>query len=52
MFLSTIRDKFDIIQILFYPEDFTNKGLLLYSFFFNILFNYFMNALLYTDDIV
>ena len=44
--------KIEIINILFYPEEFTNRTLLLSAYLLDFLFNYFMNALLYSDDVV
>ena len=44
--------KIEIITIIFYPEDFTNRLLLFSIYLLDFLFNYFMNALLYSDDIV
>ena len=44
--------KIDIISILFYPEDFSNYSLDLSIYTLDLLFNFFMNALLYTDDVV
>ena len=43
--------KIEIINILFYPEEFTNRALLLSTYLLDFLFNYFMNALLYSDDV-
>ena len=52
VYLSLIKMKTDIISILFYPEEFTHRPLLLSIYLFDFLFSYFMNALLYSDDVV
>ena len=52
IYLSLIKMKIDIIPILFYPEDFTHKSLTLSLYIFDFLFSFFINALLYTDEIV
>ena len=50
--MSLLKKKIDIISILFYPEDFTHKSLTLCIYTLDFLFSFFINALLYTDDIV
>ena len=52
LYLSLIKMKIDIISILFYPDDFTHQSLTLSIYIFDFLFSFFMNALLYTDDVV
>ena len=52
MFVNIFKMKIEIIVILFYTEKFTNILLELSTYFLDLLFNYFMNALLYTDEIV
>ena len=52
IYLSIIKMKIDIISIIFYPEEFTNRALLLSIYSLDFLFSYFMNALLYSDDVV
>ena len=44
--------KIDIISILFYPEEFTHKSLTVCLYTLDFLFSFFLNALLYTDDVV
>ena len=44
--------KYELIVLIFFPEEYTHRAFTLSIFLFNIIFNYFMNALLYTDDIV
>ena len=52
MFVNIFKMKIEIILIFFYPEKFTNILLKLSTYFLNLLFNYFMNALLYSDEII
>ena len=52
IYLSLIKMKIDIISILFYPEEFTHKSLTLCFYALDFLFSFFLNALLYTDDVV
>ena len=52
MFVNIFKMKIEIIVILFYPEKFTNILLKLSTYFLDLLFNYFMNALLYSDEII
>ena len=52
VFISLIKMKIDIISIIFYPEEYTHRPLLLSIYLLDFLFNYFMNALLYSDDVV
>ena len=51
IYLNLVKMKFEIISILFYPEEFTHKSLELSVFILDCLFSFFINALLYTDDI-
>ena len=44
--------KIEIISIIFYPEEYTHRSLTLSIFLFNCFFSYFMNALLYSDEVV
>ena len=52
MFFSIIKTKIEIISLLFYPEEYTHKSLTLSVYSLDFLFSYFMNALLYSDDVV
>ena len=52
IFMNLIKMKIDIISIIFYPEEYTNRTLLISTYLLDFLFNYFMNALLYSDDVV
>ena len=52
IYISILKMKIEIISILFYPEKFTHISLTLSLYLFEFLLSYFMNALLYSDDIV
>ena len=52
IYMSLIKMKIDIISILFFPEEFTHKSLTLSEYSLDFIFSFFINALLYTDDIV
>jgi hypothetical protein len=52
IYISLIKMKIDIIAILFYPEEFTHKSITLSVYVLDFLFSFFMNAFLYSDDIV
>ena len=52
IFISLLKMKIEIISLLFYPEEFTHKSLTLSIYSFDFLLSYFMNALLYTDDVI
>ena len=52
IYINFIKMKINIIPILFYPEEFTYKSLTLSIYTFEFLFSFFLNALLYSDDIV
>jgi hypothetical protein len=52
IYLSLLKNKIDIISILFYPDDFTHKSLNFCIYTLDFLISFFTNALLYTDDIV
>ena len=52
IYISLIKMKIDIIPILFYPEEFTHKSLTLSLYIIDFLYSFFMNAFLYTDDVV
>ena len=52
VFISLIKMKIDIISVIFYPEEFTHRSLLLSIYLLDFLFNYFINALLYSDDVI
>ena len=52
IYLSFLKLKINIIQLLFYPEEFTHLSLTLSIYFLDFLFGFFMNAFLYTDDFI
>ena len=52
IYKSLLKNKIEIISILFYPEEFTHKSLTLCIYTLDFLFSFFINALLYTDDVV
>ena len=52
IFLSIMKMKIDIISILFYPEEFTHKSLTFCIYTLDFLISFFINALLYTDDVI
>ena len=52
IYISIFKMKIEIIAILFYPDKFTHKSLTLSIYILDIYLGYFMNALLYNDDVV
>ena len=52
MFINIFKMKIEIISIFLYPEEFTHLSLTLSIYSLDFLFSYFMNALLYSDDVV
>ena len=52
MFISLLKMKIEIIAILFFPEEFTHRSITLAVYLSDFLFSFFMNAFLYTDDVV
>ena len=52
IYISLIKMKIDLIAILFFPEEFSHYSLTISIFLIEFLFNYFMNAFLYSDDII
>ena len=51
-FFSILKLKMDIISLLFFQEDFTTKSYTLSMYFLDLLFEFFGNSTLYTDDVV
>ena len=49
IYLSIISDKIDIIQIIFCPQEYTNRFLLFNLFLLNLFIDLLMNCLLYND---
>ena len=52
IYLSLIKKKIEIISIFCYPEEFSHKSITLTLYLLDFLFNFFMNAIFYTDDVV
>ena len=52
IYLSLIKMKINIIAIFYYPEEFSHKSITLTLYLLDFLFSFFINAFLYTDDIV
>ena len=52
IYISLIKMKIEILSILFFPEKFTHFSVTFSTYLLNLLFCYFMNALLYSDDVV
>ena len=52
LFLFFIKYKIEILSILFYPEELTHRSLTLPVYLLEFLMSFFMNAFLYTDDII
>ena len=51
-FYSIFKMKIELIAIIFYPDEYIPRTFELSIYFLNFLFSYFMNALLYSDDII
>ena len=52
IYLSIIKKKIDLLNILFFPEEYTHRALLISIYSLDFIFNYFMNGLLYSDDVI
>ena len=52
IYISLIKMKIEILSILFFPEKFTHFSVTFSTYLLDFLFCYFMNALLYSDDVV
>lgn len=52
IYISLIKMKIEILSILFFPEKFTHISVTFSIYLLDFLFCYFMNALLYSDDVV
>ena len=52
LFLSIFKLKIEFIALLFYPENFTYKPYTLSMYTLGLIFGFFSNSILYTDDIV
>ena len=51
IYISLVKMKFEITSLIF-PEPFTHRSLTLSILCLNFLFNYFVNALVYNDEII
>ena len=52
IFISYFNGKFEIIQIIFYPKEFSHKSLTLSLYLYELLLDLTFNALLFSDDII
>ena len=52
IYTSLIKMKIEILSILFFPEKFTHFSVTFSTYLLDFLFCYFMNALLYSDEVV
>ena len=52
IFFSVFKLKVDIIQILFFPEDFTHISILISSYGFGLLLDLTLNVLLFSDEVI
>ena len=52
IFISYFRNKFEIIQILFFPKEFSHKSLTLSLYLYELLLDLSFNALLFSDEVI
>ena len=52
IFISYFNGKFEIVQIIFYPKEFSHKSLTLSLYLYELLLDLTFNALLFSDDII
>jgi hypothetical protein len=52
MFVSYFNSKLDIIQIIFFPNEFSHISLTFSSYLFELLLDLTLNALLFSDDVI
>ena len=52
IYISLIKMKIEILSILFFPEKFTHFSVTFSTYLLDLLFCYFMNALLYSDEVI
>lgn len=50
--ITIILLKIEIIQIIFFPEEYTHRSLITNIFLLKLLLSFFINSILYNDDIV
>ncbi len=51
-FITYINSKLDLIQIIFFPKEFSHISLTLSSYLFELLLDLTFNALLFSDDVI
>ena len=51
-FFSCLNSKFEIIQILFFPNEFSHRSLTLTLYIYELLLDLTSNALLFSDDVI
>ena len=51
-FISYFNSKLDLIQIIFFPKEFSHISLTLSSYLFELLLDLTFNALLFSDDVI
>ena len=52
MFLFYLNNKFEIIQITFYPKEFSHKSLTFSLYLYELLLDLTFNALLFSDEVI
>lgn len=52
IFLSFLLPKLEIIQIIYYPREFSHKSLTFSQYLFELLLDLTLNALLFSDDVI
>ena len=52
IFISLFKIKLEIIQIIFYPREFSHKSLTFSLYLFDLLLDLTINSLLFSDDII
>ena len=52
IFISLFNIKLEIIQILFFPKEFSHKSLTLSLYLFDLLLDLTINSLLFSDDVI
>ena len=52
MFLFYLNNKFEIVQIIFYPNQFSHKSLNFSFYLYELLLDLTFNALLFSDDVI
>ena len=52
IFISYFNSKLDLIQIFFYPKEFDHFSLSLTLFLYELLIDFTLNALLFSDDVI